>query len=79
MFVRILLIFCFTWGSTFYPIWTSFPLIHVAARSGDLQCDALLKANFEVSPLSIPIIAISIVYQNVVPVLCTNLEGNLAK
>ncbi|KAL6340696.1 hypothetical protein AAG906_014386 [Vitis piasezkii] len=51
----------------------------VAATSGDLQWDALLKANFEAVPLSIPIIALSFVYQNVVPVLCTNLEGNLSK
>ncbi|CAN0905099.1 Tyrosine-specific transport system [Linum grandiflorum] len=29
--------------------------------------------------MSIPIIALSFVYQNVVPVLCTNLEGNLTK
>lgn len=29
--------------------------------------------------MSIPIIALSFVYQNVVPVICTNLEGNLSK
>lgn len=29
--------------------------------------------------MSIPIIALSFVYQNVVPVLCTNLEGDLSK
>ncbi|KAK4375561.1 hypothetical protein RND71_006238 [Anisodus tanguticus] len=47
--------------------------------SGDLHWEALLKANFEAAPQSIPIIALSFVYQNVVPVLCTNLEGDLSK
>ncbi|XP_058196315.1 uncharacterized protein LOC131312514 [Rhododendron vialii] len=51
----------------------------VVVASGDLHWDALLKANFQAVPLSIPIIALSFVYQNVVPVLCTNLEGNLGK
>ncbi|CAK7331875.1 unnamed protein product [Dovyalis caffra] len=51
----------------------------VVAASGDLHLDALSKANFAAVPMSIPIIALSFVYQNVVPVLCTNLEGNLSK
>ncbi|XP_019232875.1 PREDICTED: uncharacterized protein LOC109213525 isoform X1 [Nicotiana attenuata] len=51
----------------------------VAVASGDLHWEALLKANFEAAPQSIPIIALSFVYQNVVPVLCTNLEGDLSK
>ncbi|GAB4855936.1 hypothetical protein Ancab_024576 [Ancistrocladus abbreviatus] len=51
----------------------------VVVASGDLHWEALLKANFEAVPLSIPIIALSFVYQNVVPVLCTNLEGNPSK
>ncbi|KAK3003853.1 hypothetical protein RJ639_019522 [Escallonia herrerae] len=51
----------------------------VAVASGDLHWDALLKANLEAVPVSIPIVALSFVYQNVVPVLCTNLEGNLSK
>ncbi|XP_022147724.1 uncharacterized protein LOC111016587 isoform X3 [Momordica charantia] len=51
----------------------------VAVASGGLHWDALVKANFEAVPMSIPIIALSFVYQNVVPVLCTNLEGNLTK
>ncbi|XP_062170875.1 uncharacterized protein LOC133876640 isoform X5 [Alnus glutinosa] len=54
-------------------------LLRKAVASGDLHWDALLKANFEAVPMSIPIIALSFVYQNVVPVLCTDLEGNLAK
>ncbi|EPS65561.1 hypothetical protein M569_09215, partial [Genlisea aurea] len=52
----------------------------VVFSTGDLHWDALLKANFQASPSSIPIIALSFVYQqNVVPVLCTNLEGDLSK
>nr|XP_048323860.1 tyrosine-specific transport system-like isoform X1 [Ziziphus jujuba var. spinosa] len=51
----------------------------VAVASGDLHWEALLKANFQAAPMSIPIIVLSFVYQNVVPVLCTNLEGNLSK
>ncbi|XP_042002042.1 tyrosine-specific transport protein isoform X1 [Salvia splendens] len=51
----------------------------VVVASGDLHWDFLLKANLEAAPKSIPIIALSFVYQNVVPVLCTNLEGDLSK
>ncbi|KFK26400.1 hypothetical protein AALP_AA8G243700 [Arabis alpina] len=51
----------------------------VAVVSGDLHWEALLKANFDAVPMSIPIVALSFVYQNVVPVLCTNLEGDLPK
>ncbi|XP_074289994.1 uncharacterized protein LOC141616763 isoform X1 [Silene latifolia] len=57
---------------------TSFTALVVVA-SGDLHFEALLKANFEALPSSIPIIALAFVYQNVVPVLCTNLEGDLSK
>ncbi|KAJ0726586.1 putative amino acid/polyamine transporter 2 [Helianthus annuus] len=51
----------------------------VAAAGRDLHWDALLKTNLQAIPASIPIIALSFVYQNVVPVLCTNLEGDLPK
>ncbi|EYU46152.1 hypothetical protein MIMGU_mgv1a0064871mg, partial [Erythranthe guttata] len=51
----------------------------VVVASGDLHWDALLRTNLEAAPRSIPIIALSFVYHNVVPVLCTNLEGNLSK
>ncbi|XP_010536150.1 PREDICTED: uncharacterized protein LOC104811210 [Tarenaya hassleriana] len=57
---------------------TSFAAL-VAVASGGLHWEALLKANFEAVPMSIPIVALSFVYQNVVPVLCTNLEGDLSK
>ncbi|XP_034582382.1 uncharacterized protein [Setaria viridis] len=59
-------------------ILTSFTSLVVVA-SGNLQWSSLLEANFAAAPQSIPIIALSFVYQNVVPVLCTNLEGNLSK
>lgn len=65
-------------GVLVFGIIISFTSLVVAA-SGDLHLDALLKANFSAVPMSIPIIALSFVYQNVVPVLCTNLEGNLTK
>ncbi|GLT55639.1 hypothetical protein SLA2020_287430 [Shorea laevis] len=65
-------------GVLVFGIIISFAALVVVA-SGDLQWDALLKANFEAVPMSIPIIALSFVYQNVVPVLCTNLEGNVSK
>ncbi|CAK9138812.1 unnamed protein product [Ilex paraguariensis] len=64
------------WGSS---IWYRHFFHSSCVASGDLHWDALLKANFEAAPLSIPIIALSFVYQNVVPVICTNLEGNLSK
>ncbi|KAL6657420.1 hypothetical protein ACP70R_005200 [Stipagrostis hirtigluma subsp. patula] len=51
----------------------------VVVASGNLQWSSLLEANFSAAPQSIPIIALSFVYQNVVPVLCTNLEGDLSK
>ncbi|GJU60641.1 tyrosine-specific transport protein-like protein isoform X1 [Tanacetum coccineum] len=51
----------------------------VAVAAEDLHWDALLRANLQAIPTSIPIIALSFVYQNVVPVLCTNLEGDLKK
>ncbi|CAA0833523.1 Tryptophan/tyrosine permease [Striga hermonthica] len=65
-------------GSLVVGIILSFTAL-VAVASGDLHWDALLKVNLEAAPQSIPIIALSFVYQNVVPVLCTNLEGNLSK
>ncbi|XP_057515526.1 uncharacterized protein LOC130797061 [Amaranthus tricolor] len=57
---------------------TSFTALVVVA-SENLHLDALLKANFEAVPSSIPVIALAFVYHNVVPVLCTNLEGDMSK
>ncbi|MCO5573123.1 hypothetical protein L7F22_026888 [Adiantum nelumboides] len=49
------------------------------AAAGDLDWGSLLKANFGAVPQSIPIIGLSLVYQNVVPVVCTSLEGDLKR
>ncbi|GAB2218449.1 hypothetical protein Drorol1_Dr00001672 [Drosera rotundifolia] len=65
-------------GALVFGIIISFAALVVVA-SGDLHWDALLKANFEAVSAGLPIIALSFVYQNVVPVLCTNLEGNSSK
>ncbi|KAK8942724.1 hypothetical protein KSP39_PZI008776 [Platanthera zijinensis] len=51
----------------------------VGIACGDLSWSSLLRANFEAVPKSVPIISLAFVYQNVVPVVCTNLEGNLSK
>ncbi|XP_020528324.1 uncharacterized protein LOC18442844 isoform X6 [Amborella trichopoda] len=51
----------------------------VGVAAGDLDWNSLLQAHFEAVPMSIPIIVLAFVYQNVVPVLCTNLEGGLSK
>uniref|UniRef100_A0A0E0LPE5 Tyrosine-specific transport protein n=1 Tax=Oryza punctata TaxID=4537 RepID=A0A0E0LPE5_ORYPU len=65
-------------GFLVFSILASFTTLVVVA-SGNLQWSSLLEANFSAAPQSIPIIALSFVYQNVVPVLCTNLEGDLSK
>ncbi|XP_028803901.1 uncharacterized protein LOC114758972 isoform X2 [Neltuma alba] len=65
-------------GTLVLGIVSSFAAL-LAVASGELHWDALLKANFQAAPMSIPIIALSFVYQNVVPVLCSNLEGDLSK
>lgn len=65
-------------GVLLFGILVSFTAL-VGVASGNLQWNSLLQSHFEAIPQSIPIIALSFVYQNVVPVLCTNLEGNLSK
>ncbi|KAJ4979735.1 hypothetical protein NE237_010515 [Protea cynaroides] len=65
-------------GILIFGIIISFTAL-VGVASGDLKWSTLLRANFEAVPLSIPIIALSFVYQNVVPVICTDLEGDLSK
>ncbi|KAI5008633.1 hypothetical protein ZWY2020_009681 [Hordeum vulgare] len=65
-------------GFLVFSIITSFTALVVVA-SGNIQWSSLLETNFAAAPQSIPIIALSFVYQNVVPVLCTNLEGDLSK
>ncbi|KAJ3697558.1 hypothetical protein LUZ61_001263 [Rhynchospora tenuis] len=65
-------------GFLVFGILVSFTSLVVVA-SGNLEWSSLLEAHVEAIPQSIPIIALSFVYQNVVPVLCTNLEGDLPK
>ncbi|KAK1678176.1 hypothetical protein QYE76_039024 [Lolium multiflorum] len=65
-------------GFLVFSIIASFTTLVVVA-SGNIQWSSLLETNFAAAPQSIPIIALSFVYQNVVPVLCTNLEGDLSK
>ncbi|XP_020182624.3 uncharacterized protein [Aegilops tauschii subsp. strangulata] len=65
-------------GFLVFSIIASFTVLVVVA-SGNIQWSSLLETNFAAAPQSIPIIALSFVYQNVVPVLCTNLEGDLSK
>jgi hypothetical protein len=49
------------------------------AASGGLEFNSLLHANFAAVPRSIPVIALAFVYQNVVPVVATSLEGDLPR
>ncbi|KAJ3683784.1 hypothetical protein LUZ60_014011 [Juncus effusus] len=65
-------------GALVFGILVSFTSLVVAA-SGNLEWNSLLEFHLEAIPRSIPIIALSFVYQNVVPVLCTNLEGDLSR
>ncbi|XP_020108503.1 uncharacterized protein LOC109724183 [Ananas comosus] len=65
-------------GFLVFGILVSFTSL-AGVASGNLQWSSLLQAHVEAIPQSIPIIALAFVYQNVVPVLCTNLEGNLSK
>ncbi|CAI5461829.1 unnamed protein product [Closterium sp. Yama58-4] len=51
----------------------------LAFSLADIHPQALLAANIAAVPASVPIIALSFVYQNVVPVVATNLEGNLKR
>ncbi|XP_024530937.1 uncharacterized protein LOC9646664 [Selaginella moellendorffii] len=51
----------------------------VAVSTGYIEPELLLRANFAAVPRSVPVIALAFVYQNVVPVICTNLEGDLKK
>ncbi|XP_078171277.1 tryptophan/tyrosine permease isoform X3 [Carex rostrata] len=65
-------------GFLVFGILVSFTSLVVVA-SGNLEWSSLLQAHVEAVPKSVPIIALSFVYQNVVPVICTDLEGDLPK
>ncbi|BBN03966.1 tyrosine-specific transport protein [Marchantia polymorpha subsp. ruderalis] len=57
---------------------TSFAALVVVA-GGDLHLESLARVNLGAVLHSVPVIALSFVYQNVVPVICTDLEGDLPK
>ncbi|GLJ13804.1 hypothetical protein SUGI_0220310 [Cryptomeria japonica] len=65
-------------GFLVFGILISFSIL-VGAAADDIDWSSLLQANVKAVPQSIPIICLAFVYQNVVPVLCTNLEGNLPR
>lgn len=65
-------------GVLVFGIIISFAVL-VGIACGDMSWSSLLRANFEAVLKSVPIISLAFVYQNVVPVVCTNLEGNLSK
>lgn len=65
-------------GGLVVGILGSFGLL-VAVGSTGLDFNSLLQANWVAVPHSIPVIALAFVYQNVVPVVTTSLEGDLPK
>lgn len=58
------------------PAWAQ-GLLGVAAT--DVRPELLAAANWEALPDALPVIALAFVYQNVVPVITTSLEGNVGK
>lgn len=52
-------------------------LVGVAAT--DLHPEQLAVANWQAVPDALPVIALAFVYQNVVPVIATSLEGDIGK
>lgn len=65
-------------GGLVVGILGSFGLLVTVGSSG-LDFNSLLTANWVAVPHSIPVIALAFVYQNVVPVVTTSLEGDLPK
>jgi tyrosine-specific transport protein len=65
-------------GGLVVGILGSFGLL-VAVGSTGLDFNSLLRANWAAVPHSIPVIALAFVYQNVVPVVTTSLEGDLPR
>ncbi|KAK9810442.1 hypothetical protein WJX72_010819 [[Myrmecia] bisecta] len=51
----------------------------LGAASGNVQPAALLKADWHVLPAIFPVVSLAFVYQNVVPVVATSLEGDITK
>eukprot|EP00898_Chlorokybus_atmophyticus_P007366 jgi/Chlat1/7630/Chrsp64S07164 len=54
-------------------------LFLLAVAAGGVQPERLLAANWAAVPASVPVIALAFVYQNVVPVIASNLEGDLRR
>ncbi|GMH45738.1 hypothetical protein BSKO_13701 [Bryopsis sp. KO-2023] len=52
-------------------------LLGVAA--GGVHVDALARSNWAAVPDTIPVVALAFVYHNIVPVIATNLEGDVSK
>ena len=46
----------------------------LAAAAGGVSPDSLDKANWAAVPAALPTMVLSLVYHNVVPVICTQLE-----
>jgi tyrosine-specific transport protein len=65
-------------GAFVVAVLASFTVL-VGAASGGLGFRSLLHANFAAVPQSIPVISLAFVYQNVVPVVATSLEGDLPR
>eukprot|EP00249_Psilotum_nudum_P016453 c25831_g1_i4 orf=332-1825(-) len=67
-------------GTLVFGIIGSFSFLVLQSMSiGGLDWSSLSRANISAIPQSIPIIMLAFVYQNVVPVVCTSLEGDLPK
>ena len=67
------------------PCWTAGGRVQglLAAAAGDVDPERLLAApalaQWAALPDALPVIALSFVYQNVVPVITTSLEGDIVK
>ncbi|KAL4437968.1 hypothetical protein ABPG77_004189 [Micractinium sp. CCAP 211/92] len=51
----------------------------LGAAATDVRPELLAAANWDALPDALPVIALAFVYQNVVPVIATSLEGNVGK
>ena len=54
-------------------------LILLFSVSQSVKFDSLFVANWSMLPKSLPVVALSFVFQNVVPVICSSLEGDKKK
>jgi tyrosine-specific transport protein len=56
---------------------TFFGLIYTAAPG--IHFEALTRSNWDEIPAALPVIALAFVFQNVAPVICSSLEGDIVK